>query len=1009
MKRYLLIGFLFAVTCLNGQRSDVPVASSGPVYSWEKAHARVLENGDLQWQPEDFKYLAGPAVRYIDFEGGDDNNDGTSTIKPWKHHPWDPSATGRAKGSSGIFTYVFRRGVVYRGVLTAKESGEPGNPVRLTSDPSWGTGEACIYGSERITSGWEKADVNIDPRIPEADKVWYRDIGEYLPDTKVVCELTPEGIKRVQLARTPNYQYTPDDLLKYWPVWTKKEAYDNVKNRLWLADSVNLVQPDPDYYLGGTVWSQEGAIVMCTVWGQKILAYDPLRNSIAVEARSFGGVRCHYYIENTPYLLDTTGEYYYDNIKRRMFLRLDKDKDPNSAIIEVATRGRLMIMENKHDIVISGLTFGFTTSDSVRTGVHDGVAAIQLSGTCYNIEISNNKFTYVNGAISARNPSVAELTGHDIIVSDNDMQVVDDMAISFSNGGRIFFDKVKILRNRIYDNGGRHLGRWYSSVPAIMGYFIDAEIAGNIVDVSWGNGINCFWGKTGRDSITSLPFIRGLIHHNKVSNTLIGTNDYGGLESWQGGPVFCYNNISHNASGYKHYNKSSIGYAFYFDGSFKHYAFNNIASGVSWERNQSGYMTVLGFYNMTVHNTGYRMNSLTHGAVNNLDSNGHNAYLANLGDSVFFHFKTSLKPDQVPFESSGYNIFSKTPFRGAMVTEEALKKGFWTNRVLVDLDTYKKNFTAFKPQLDQVGIETKNAVLPYAYKNDFRPAKGSEAINGGVKFFIAFPLYANVGEWNFYKHPSDPSVIMADNFYMTNEYGNREKYYLVHNNNLKAHGITLDNFVKGQLEDWTEGALNFDGKKSYCELDHAITAQRICTNVDMTTNNFIIEIVLRTEKNHINGTLVSKYELSGNGYSLGIDKKGRPVLDLMVSGRSVFKITGKSLVNDGSWHHVLAEVNRSGISNIYIDGVLSRKSSTVKTLSPDVSLGNTSNLLVGRCHEGSYFHGSVDFLRLSKGTLTDARTGIEELYKWEFDGPFLKDFTGKRPVGKRDVGAIEVE
>jgi hypothetical protein len=37
-----------------------------------------------------------------------------------------------------------------------------------------------------------------------------------------------------------------------------------------------------------------------------------------------------------------------------------------------------------------------------------------------------------------------------------------------------------------------------------------------------------------------------------------------------------------------------------------------------------------------------------------------------------------------------------------------------------------------------------------------------------------------------------------------------------------------------------------------------------------------------------------------------------------------------------------------------------------------------------------------------------ARTTIEELYAWQFDGPFLRDFTGRKPVGeRRDAGAIE--
>ena len=44
----------------------------------------------------------------------------------------------------------------------------------------------------------------------------------------------------------------------------------------------------------------------------------------------------------------------------------------------------------------------------------------------------------------------------------------------------------------------------------------------------------------------------------------------------------------------------------------------------------------------------------------------------------------------------------------------------------------------------------------------------------------------------------------------------------------------------------------------------------------------------------------------------------------------------------------------------------------------------------------------------SEGTLADAETNIQELYDWEFNGPFLKDFAGHLPTGaSRDAGAVE--
>jgi hypothetical protein len=40
--------------------------------------------------------------------------------------------------------------------------------------------------------------------------------------------------------------------------------------------------------------------------------------------------------------------------------------------------------------------------------------------------------------------------------------------------------------------------------------------------------------------------------------------------------------------------------------------------------------------------------------------------------------------------------------------------------------------------------------------------------------------------------------------------------------------------------------------------------------------------------------------------------------------------------------------------------------------------------------------------------LADAKTTIDELYDWEFNGPFLEDFTGRRrPAGGGCAGALD--
>ncbi len=49
-------------------------------------------------------------------------------------------------------------------------------------------------------------------------------------------------------------------------------------------------------------------------------------------------------------------------------------------------------------------------------------------------------------------------------------------------------------------------------------------------------------------------------------------------------------------------------------------------------------------------------------------------------------------------------------------------------------------------------------------------------------------------------------------------------------------------------------------------------------------------------------------------------------------------------------------------------------------------------------------------MRIARGTLADSKTTIQELWAWEFNGPFLDDFTGRRrPSDGGCAGAISEE
>ncbi len=191
-------------------------------WSWNRQHAEVTETGELEWSPHPFEFEAGESVRYIDYEGGDDARDGTSPETAWKHHPWDARAGGQSQSARGVDTYVFKRGVTYRGTLVARESGQPGRTIRLTSSPDWGEGEAVITGSEHVR-GWRQGSDHAD--IPEGEKVWWVDL-DWSP--RNVWMVEDGEITRIDLARIPNWTVSdPDDVLAEWWTWDQPEWWRN--------------------------------------------------------------------------------------------------------------------------------------------------------------------------------------------------------------------------------------------------------------------------------------------------------------------------------------------------------------------------------------------------------------------------------------------------------------------------------------------------------------------------------------------------------------------------------------------------------------------------------------------------------------------------------------------------------------------------------------------------------------------------------------------------------------
>jgi hypothetical protein len=164
--------------------------------------------------------------------------------------------------------------------------------------------------------------------------------------------------------------------------------------------------------------------------------------------------------------------------------------------------------------------------------------------------------------------------------------------------------------------------------------------------------------------------------------------------------------------------------------------------------------------------------------------------------------------------------------------------------------------------------------------------------------------------------------------------------------------------------------------------------------------SFLVEAFFRTEPGQGNGTLVACR--AERGFDLRVDEQG--ALSFSVRADKEERVSADTPVSDGRWHHVIGEADRqAGLLRLYLDGksVAERKAVLTGTCR------SGADLLVGRSPQGECCAVSLEFLRICLGTLADAKTDIAELYAWEFDGPFLRDFAGNPPTGRRDAGALE--
>ncbi|RMD76414.1 MAG: hypothetical protein D6820_12735, partial [Lentisphaerae bacterium] len=547
---------------------------------------------------------------------------------------------------------------------------------------SWGDGDATIAGSDAIRNGWKllSASEVKAAGLPAqcAGKVWSVRLSlAYRPWALWVLEKDGSR-RRLPIARWPNWKV--EHPYNHFTQWFRVKKIRKGFPRTTIYAPHVLKDPDKDAYKGATIWidhaNTSGEFSIIGPFPSGIGSYNPregsLQPSLTHPARH-PVKNAPFYLENLPRFLDEAGEWYYDMKSRRLFLWLPEDRDPNTVTVEVAQRKILLDIEGQRYIEVAGLSFtggnARNLNDAPRAGNYDrtnnycAMAAIRLRNDCRHIRLHHLKIYETAGAGIVNEFLDKGCRLSDIEVADSRFESIDNDGVKFTfKSAPIRFPQGLLTDIRVLRNSFMNIGLRCSSDQGGRGIDLSgverAEIAGNVLHTIAAQGINVVGGRFGVET----PMVRVLIYANKVVDSLMQKQDFGGIEFWGVGPVYVYNNISANPVGLvAHRGVYHKNHAFYFDHGAKGYLFNNIG----WsDRRKDAYKGILGSHffheirnqwNEAFHNTAY---CFLKGQAHTSRHGDQQHYLANVFVDCYFGSLSHWRLDDAAEIAYANNIFA---------------------------------------------------------------------------------------------------------------------------------------------------------------------------------------------------------------------------------------------------------------------------------------------------------------------------------------------------------------
>ncbi|MCE5257573.1 MAG: DUF1565 domain-containing protein [Chloroflexi bacterium] len=335
--------------------------------------------------------LSYAADLWVDAALGSDNNNGLSAAKALR-------TIQKAANLAGPGTVIHILPGVYRESVMPARSGNVAAPIRFIAEE--GPGTVDIRGSVASSSmTWTQLTSNSIglPAGVNPTNIYYTDLSAWglssAPRFVVELDSAGEVAARLPLAREPDWSVTTE--YKYHEFWWTADGGSDASTNCYPptdGDPINcdestrsLTQltdrnyyPEPAGIEAGnltTLGDLRGAKLVALdtntgtfIYRRSIIDYNQDAGRITVDQKCEDGYGTNhpalgwgtkYYVEGLPRLLDTPGEWWYDQYNGRLYLWPRTSGNPASMNIEISRYSDGFNLQNRSNITLEGLTLEF--------------------------------------------------------------------------------------------------------------------------------------------------------------------------------------------------------------------------------------------------------------------------------------------------------------------------------------------------------------------------------------------------------------------------------------------------------------------------------------------------------------------------------------------------------------------------------------------------------------------------------------------------------------------------